>query len=799
MINPAQYQQVLQKMPDPQLMQLLKRPDKIPSQFVIQEINRRKQMRQAEQARKQQVANAVAMQQQPPQQPIGMRDGGEPDENVGSAKEVLAMELRFQKEFNKPVGDEKSPPFYEGMSDVFFNEKGVPKKVSGAMEMTKAINEGFVFTRDDADKFPAPPISREEKIFKRSNNILEAYGRGGGALLQDADERAKNYIKELEALNKLSPNYNPIISSASGMTRTLVPRSETADGLLDRLAGGYDIKVEYDPSKNENLPKPKPKMAEGGITAMGMSSGGNRRSGYRSYPMQSGIDFGIEYPDSFSPSFLNRADTPYYVSRRARKKGMGFIPLYERSEQGRQVPTRRGGVRTILPYQRGTGPYQVGDPNIASQGRPFGVTPEVTTPDGKTFTPVATSSEDPDDLGNFPEVVLDDSGIKSVNNQTTSENEKIVVTEEPKLTEKMDETPNNFFANSLDAINKQIKETNNKFGVEQLQKGKEGLLQFNELSEAFKGLEEKGKKRVTDFNADSKALLDERRKLISKLEAGGRSPSSIVYESLINMGLNLMASPEANFTQALGQAGQAGFATFQNLRKEEKERVKDLHKMSYDLAVKEFEHKQKADEIANAYDLKVLDGKSVLLNAKLQMAEQERKGVKTAADIGFMGDQIRQGDLKIALQSAQNDIQMFNANINKFKAENDAIYKNQLTELEKIKVDSNKSIFNRIFDVESKNPDNKDESDVLNSTITRYALTQADSVKDENVKKDLIEKAIPTLFGSFDPEQARLDEEYTRNFIMQANKIIDSLVKAEGGLTITEEKLDEILASYGQK
>ena len=85
MINPAQYQQVLQKMPDQQLMQLLKRPDKIPSQFVIQEINRRKQMRQAEQARKQQVANAVAMQQQPVQtttpegQPaMGMQVGGSP-------------------------------------------------------------------------------------------------------------------------------------------------------------------------------------------------------------------------------------------------------------------------------------------------------------------------------------------------------------------------------------------------------------------------------------------------------------------------------------------------------------------------------------------------------------------------------------------------------------------------------------------------------------------------------------------------------------------------------------------------
>ena len=174
LLNPAKYQQVLQKMPDPQLMQLLKRPDKIPSQFVIQEINRRKQMRQAEQARKQQVANAVAMQQQQPVQ-------------------------------------------------------------------------------------------------------------------------------------------------------TTTPE---------------------------------------GQPAMGMQFGG--RSGYRSYPMQSGIDFGIQYPDALTTSFLNRADTPYYVSRRAKKQGKGFIPLYERSDQAVQVPTNKGkGIKTILPYQRGTGPYQVGDPNIA--------------------------------------------------------------------------------------------------------------------------------------------------------------------------------------------------------------------------------------------------------------------------------------------------------------------------------------------------------------------------------------------------------------------------------------------------
>jgi hypothetical protein len=579
MINPAQYQQVLQKMPDQALMQLLKRPDKIPSQFVVQEINRRKQMRQGEQARKQQVANAVAMQQQQPvqtttpegQPAIGMQSGG-------------SGRLNPQGFFARPTS--------EIFADIF---------------------SGPIFGRRDSGK---------------DKDIYED---------------------------------NPMLS--------------------------------YKGSAKSNLDKTK-------------------------------NVFGRTMPDLVRASYMT---------------GKG---QYNPNFPSEKVM----GIDTLRPPE---------DENLI----------------------------DADDIG-----LKDQSIAKTVDE----------INPDPKLVEKMDVTPNNFFANSLESINKQIKETNNKFGVEQLQKGRDGLLQFNELDTAFQNLEDKGKKRVTDFNADSKALLDERKKLIANLESGGRSPSSIVYESLINMGLNLMASPEANFTQALGKAGQAGFATFQNLRKEEKERVKDMHKMSYDLAVKEFEHKQKADEIQNAYDLKVLDGKSVLLNAQLQMAEQERKGQKTAADIGYMGEQVRQGDLKLALQSAQNDIQMFNANINKFKAENDAIYKNNLSDTERYKVDANKSIFNRIFDVESKNPDNKDESDILNSTITRYALTQADSVKDENVKKDLIEKAIPTLFKDFNADIAKDDPEYTRNFIMQANKIIDSLVKAEGGLTITEKKLDEILAKYGQ-
>jgi hypothetical protein len=90
MINPAQYTKVLQGASDEQLMAMLKRPDKIPSQFIVAEINRRQAMRQAAQAEQRKAASMQqqpvmqqAPQQMPPQgqmqqRPAGMRIGGQP-------------------------------------------------------------------------------------------------------------------------------------------------------------------------------------------------------------------------------------------------------------------------------------------------------------------------------------------------------------------------------------------------------------------------------------------------------------------------------------------------------------------------------------------------------------------------------------------------------------------------------------------------------------------------------------------------------------------------------------------------
>ena len=118
--------------------------------------------------------------------------------------------------------------------------------------------------------------------------------------------------------------------------------------------------------------------------------------------------------------------------------------------------------------------------------------------------------------------------------------------------------------------------------------------------------------------------------------------------------------------------------------------------------------------------------------------------------------------------------------------------------LRKEKIDRPTSMFeNILFRMDDKG---LSKEDALDKAIEMYVSTQASDTKDDNIRKDLIEKAIPSLFKTFDPDIARQDPEYTKNFIMQANEIIDSLDEAAGGSRAFQNSLDEIVKSIqGQK
>jgi hypothetical protein len=178
----------------------------------------------------------------------GMREGG-----YRKAQDILDTERSFAETFKD------QPDVYGGYVTYFFNELGQPRRVQGEAEMLQAIADGFKYSVDEvkALDIPSPPKDTDTKIFKRSDSVLDAFGDPLGAL-PDAEKEALKYIKDMENLNKLNPNYDPVVSSSSGLGAYVVPRSETAEGLLDRLMGGFDIKVEYDPSEDEFRPQPKP-------------------------------------------------------------------------------------------------------------------------------------------------------------------------------------------------------------------------------------------------------------------------------------------------------------------------------------------------------------------------------------------------------------------------------------------------------------------------------------------------------------------------------------------------------------
>lgn len=150
MINPAQYTKVLQGASDEQLMAMLKRPDKIPSQFIVAEINRRQAMRQAAQAEQRKAASMQqqpvmqqAPQQMPPQgqmqqRPAGMRIGGQP------LSTLARMRPYMQDGVDRTVGMDMSNMDFSGLRQnlpyIPGDNKGLEGLPSARMMLASANN-----------------------------------------------------------------------------------------------------------------------------------------------------------------------------------------------------------------------------------------------------------------------------------------------------------------------------------------------------------------------------------------------------------------------------------------------------------------------------------------------------------------------------------------------------------------------------------------------------------------------------------------------------------------------------------
>ena len=257
-----------------------------------------------------------------------------------------------------------------------------------------------------------------------------------------------------------------------------------------------------------------------------------------------------------------------------------------------------------------------------------------------------------------PNLSPDNTGIKSVDSgQTKSENENLVESAKENINKIPESNINNQFSTMLSSLDTKLQETKQPYNRDMLINGYKNSELFDTTAASFKDLNDKSKARVEAFNTRSDELRKAREKMIGDLEKEGRTKENIVFESLITTGLNLMASPNASFTQALGEAGKAGLATFQSLRKEEKDRVRQKHLMAYQLAEQEFAHKNQADQLESSLDLQ-----KVNFNKTLQeMARQEKKDY---IEESKLAKELEQKDDQLGIMRDKNALEVTKVKIN---------------------------------------------------------------------------------------------------------------------------------------
>ena len=634
MLNPARYQKVLQGMPDQALMQLLKRPDKIPSQFVIQEINRRKQMRQAQAARQQQVALASTMQQ--------------------------------------------------GMGD--------PAAAAGQNNL----------------------VSTDQPAMAKDGGHARYLHTGG------------------------HPHPHPHLKSSFGVATPInrpVPNPRHAQyefDMTDVPQGPYGFTPLYDiESKRRALNIRNRPYILGGLSLN---------------PLQT---LGSMFP-KYKPSETEKrtADTEEAY-------------LAGQSMQGRQAGQ---GITNLIEPDDFTDIAMKGDNNELDSG-------EMTADD---FTEASISGIKSESLEDSSEKAQ-----KNINNQLPSKDE---------VANLPDSELNNQFKELFSDLDSKLNAVSEPYNKEMLLQGFKNSTYFDTVSEEFKTLNDKSQARVEAFNKRSDELRAAREQMIANLEKEGRTPQNIVFETLIKTGLNLMASPDASFMQALGKSGDVGLATFQNLRKEQKDNVRQKHLMSYQLAEQEFAHKSQADQLEAQLDLQRINFATQLQ----KMSREEKKDFieesKVAKELEQKDEQLNifkdDAALKMTKQKIDTIIALDKNELAKYLAKSLASQREIMGDAAIINANKSANILETLIK-------NRKEGDDPSDIINQY-LDSKSNIKDvETPKQKLIREIGKEISKKVDLDRAIVDKEYAA----QVTAGIEDLLSEFTDLSFGQGGEDSILAT----
>ena len=545
MINPAQFNEVLGRASDQQLMALLKRPDKIPSQFVVSEINRRQAVRQAAQAQQRQQAIAQEQQRaaqsmntqmraprmqnpnnmrQSMPQPVGMSNGGIPPVKSIGDFATFAEYKNYMDARAEAIRQQNAA------SDIAIADSGMtgidtaPTYLSAAEEA--ALADSGMTEIDEGIKEP----------------FFQFGGVNPGAVFSDGSPA--DIPKALAAGLKKVGSYkgterNPSFPNAA----TINPRdTEGAFAAGLKKAASYKG-VDRNPSIYEL------RAAQAEDAALNKSYAGIKN-----------FDFG---PMSNAPVGPQNID-----ASGVKKEPVGYPGTFEGVDFGNI--TIKDGKAEVKP----TGDKQTDEAIRAAGDASIADAQNALKPDNNAGVRGDDANKN---TGTNTGTTTDTSGIKSVSS----------------IVENRDNNPLSIgdlaktgVAAAQDA---EVKVEPGVFKSESLlgifNKQNENVEILNDAANAAKmKANDAQRERIESLGKTLNELHDTQSKLLELYDKTAMTPENRIFTAMIDAGIALAGSKEANFLQAVSEASKTGVESFNNLTDEAKKNLFDKYSASVDLA-----------------------------------------------------------------------------------------------------------------------------------------------------------------------------------------------------------------------
>ena len=689
MINPAQYTQVLQQASDPQLMQMLKRPDKIPSQFVVAEINRRQSMRQAAMAERQRQAGVQEMmtaqqampqqqammpQQQAPQpQPAQMREGG----MVSNAQKLSELSSQLS---NLVGGEGQSSG---NITNLLSNNGGgglynlsqpayrpVQRPVAFPAQLFGGFDQGF-------NRLQGARGMSSGGAAKAGPNLLTALGMNTNA---PGPERYG--IPPFDPNRETVSEYNFRVNKAR-RDKMAMERMAIADAAMrtdadiqrpdDTAAGLRDAEMFMSTTGRSG------DVEDLGSQASGVPSEASRRDGGVKDPFFKfgGVNLGNIFSDGSPADILkvlqgtgetvSGPEKRGLAAERRRPGGDDKGPALTATSGGRNDPTRtspaqRAADEAALANREASFPSpaivtpekesSVTKRENAIPGGPIGPEPGATNQveteakgpktalevvkemqqaaaaDVEATTGGIKDSQQSGGVGTLPALPGDDA-LKPItvggSGSTTPSTDKGGINntgqQPPETTGDKTEKPNPFAITGETKSFTQIAQESNK-----------EILGLNDTVNKLRTqANEDQQKQLTGYKSDLDALMKAQKDLMGVLDKNSMTPENRIFRAMIDGGLALAGSKNANFLQAVAESTGKGLETFDRLNAEQKKNLFDKYSAAVDFAKAKVDISQGINRMQN----EINQGQTAIASGMTEQARSAADALQTAAKLDF--------------------------------------------------------------------------------------------------------------------------------------------------------------------